>query len=78
MLETSFFSPMHKATPVRMAHEWLLTPIMVFQNYHLIHHLYASIPFYRYKKVRGLKRIKIMIKNVAIQRGYRLSPMWRS
>jgi ferredoxin-NADP reductase len=28
--------------------EWLLTPLMLSQNYHLVHHLHPSIPFYRY------------------------------
>ena len=30
--------------------EWLLTPLMMYQNYHLVHHLYPTVPFYRYKK----------------------------
>ncbi|MEE2779947.1 MAG: fatty acid desaturase [Myxococcota bacterium] len=29
----------------------VLTPIFVCQNYHLIHHLYPGVPFYRYSKV---------------------------
>ena len=28
--------------------EWLLTPLMLSQNYHLVHHLHPSVPFYRY------------------------------
>ncbi|MEE8600416.1 fatty acid desaturase [Euzebya tangerina] len=28
--------------------EWLLTPLMFGQNYHLVHHLHPIIPFYRY------------------------------
>ena len=28
--------------------EWLLTPLLLSQNYHLVHHLHPSIPFYRY------------------------------
>jgi ring-1,2-phenylacetyl-CoA epoxidase subunit PaaE len=28
--------------------EWLFTPLMLSQNYHLVHHLHPSIPFYRY------------------------------
>lgn len=31
--------------------EWLLSPIMQYQNYHLVHHLYPTVPFYRYVKV---------------------------
>lgn len=36
---------------MRMGKEWLLTPLLMHQNYHLIHHLYPTIPFYRYHKV---------------------------
>lgn len=25
-----------------------MTPLMLYQNYHLVHHLHPSIPFYRY------------------------------
>jgi len=28
--------------------EWLLTPVLLYQNYHLVHHLYPTVPFYRY------------------------------
>ncbi|MDF1725629.1 MAG: fatty acid desaturase [Alcanivorax sp.] len=35
---------------MRMGKEWLLTPVLMYQNYHLIHHLYPTIPFYRYGK----------------------------
>ncbi|CAM5734605.1 Flavohemoprotein [Mycolicibacterium aubagnense] len=30
--------------------EWLYTPLMLSQNYHLVHHLHPSVPFYRYTK----------------------------
>jgi ring-1,2-phenylacetyl-CoA epoxidase subunit PaaE len=38
----------YRATRNRVGMEWLLTPLMLSQNYHLIHHLHPSIPFYRY------------------------------
>ncbi len=28
--------------------EWLLTPLLFSQNYHLVHHLHPIVPFYRY------------------------------
>ncbi|MCB1153291.1 fatty acid desaturase [bacterium] len=31
--------------------EWWLTPVLLYQNYHLIHHLYPGVPFYRYAAV---------------------------
>ncbi|MBA0126525.1 fatty acid desaturase [Haloechinothrix sp. YIM 98757] len=37
-----------RATRVRVGLEWLLTPLMLYQNYHLVHHLHPAIPFYRY------------------------------
>ncbi len=38
----------YRATRNRVGLEWLLTPLMLSQNYHLVHHLHPSIPFYRY------------------------------
>ncbi|GAA4817968.1 fatty acid desaturase [Nocardioides caeni] len=38
----------YQATRVRVGGESVLTPLFVYQNYHLVHHLHPSIPFYRY------------------------------
>ena len=40
----------YRATRNRVGLEWLLTPLMLSQNYHLVHHLHPSIPFHRYLK----------------------------
>ncbi|MAR00785.1 MAG: hypothetical protein CMI00_09655 [Oceanospirillaceae bacterium] len=37
-----------QATNNRIGMEWLLTPVLLYQNYHLVHHLYPLAPFYRY------------------------------
>jgi len=41
----------YRATNVRKGMEWLLTPALMSQNYHLVHHLYPRTPFYMYPKV---------------------------
>jgi ring-1,2-phenylacetyl-CoA epoxidase subunit PaaE len=33
---------------MRVGMEWLFTPLMLSQNYHLVHHLHPSVPFHRY------------------------------
>ena len=38
----------YRATRARVGMEWLFMPMMLSQNYHLVHHLHPSIPFYRY------------------------------
>ena len=45
-----------QCTSNRVGMEWLLTPLLVYQNYHLVHHLYPTVPFYRYIKLWNAKR----------------------
>lgn len=46
----------YQATLLRQGWDWLMTPLMAYQNWHLVHHLYPSVPFYRYKKVWEARR----------------------
>jgi len=41
----------YKASNIRAGWEPLLTPLMTYQNYHLVHHLYPTAPFYRMIKI---------------------------
>jgi beta-carotene hydroxylase len=45
-----------KASRTVVGMEWLLTPGLLFQNYHLIHHLIPTAPFYRYAKIWRAKK----------------------
>jgi ring-1,2-phenylacetyl-CoA epoxidase subunit PaaE len=40
-----------KATRNRVGGEWWLSPVLLNQNYHLVHHLHPVIPFYKYVRV---------------------------
>ena len=41
----------YKATVIREGFNGILSIILLNQNYHLVHHLYPTVPFYRYKRV---------------------------
>lgn len=40
-----------KTTRNRVGGERWLTPVLLYQNYHLVHHLHPVVPFYRYLAV---------------------------
>lgn len=63
-----------RATTVRLGHEKLLSPILQYQNFHLIHHLYPLTPFYNNAKVYWLIEKGLRKKDLAIQQGFKLLP----
>ncbi|MBC7160537.1 fatty acid desaturase [Immundisolibacter sp.] len=62
------------ATTMRMGWEWLLTPLLVYQNYHLIHHLYPTVPFYKMHRVWYLRYDEHVRHNVSYQTAFALEP----
>jgi fatty acid desaturase len=44
-----------KASRTFIGLEWLMTPIFLFQNYHIIHHVLPHAPFYRMGRIWRLK-----------------------
>ena len=56
----------YRATRVRVGGERLLTPLFVYQNYHLVHHLHPSIPFYRYVRAWRRNEQTYLDRNAAI------------
>jgi fatty acid desaturase len=65
----------YKATTVRRGLEGVLNLLMVNQNYHLIHHLYPTVPFYRYQKVWHLKYGELVAHDPAVQTAFGLKPI---
>ena len=51
-----------------------LTPLFLFQNYHLIHHLYPAVPFYRYAQVWRLEKERLIEKGARVRS---VVPNWR-
>ena len=64
----------YMATTMRMGYEGLLTPLMVYQNYHLIHHLWPEIPFYKMHRAWYLKYDEINAENISIQKPFGIVP----
>ncbi len=45
--------------------KWL-SPVMLCQNYHLVHHLFPGVPFYRYGVVWRAKRDELVAKGARV------------
>lgn len=56
----------YRATRNRVGAEWVLTPLLLSQNYHLVHHLHPSIPFYRYVAAWQRNEEDYLDRNAAI------------
>lgn len=56
----------YQATRVRVGGETWLTPLFVYQNYHLVHHLHPSVPFYRYLRAWRRNEQAYLDRNAAI------------
>ena len=50
-LEATAKSNRFQATRIRVGWERVMNPVMLYQNYHLVHHIHPTIPFYRYVQV---------------------------
>lgn len=64
----------YMATTMRFGWEWLLNPLLVYQNYHLIHHLWPEIPFYWMHKAYYLKYDEINANRIPRQKAFALKP----
>ena len=64
-----------QCTSNRVGMEWLMTPLLIFQNYHLVHHLYPTVPFYRYLRIWKARRNFHLSQNPATTTTFGLTPM---
>lgn len=72
--DVKFQDDPYQSTSTRMGYEWLMSPLLVGQNYHLIHHLYPTVPFYRYRKIWKANYSNFMSHNPRIVSAFRLRP----
>jgi fatty acid desaturase len=63
-----------QSTSNRVGFEWLLTPILLYQNYHLVHHIYPTVSFLRYPKVGQAKKHYHASQDPAIVDAFVLEP----
>lgn len=56
----------YRATRIRVGGEGWMTPLFVYQNYHLVHHLHPSVPFYRYLRAWRRNEQTYLDRNAAI------------
>jgi fatty acid desaturase len=63
-----------RCTSNRVGMEWLLTPVLLYQNYHLVHHLYPTVPFYRYISIWRARQRHHESQNPAIVDSFSLGP----
>lgn len=75
-LEDTQRSNRYRATRNRVGAEWLFTPVLLSQNYHLVHHLHPSVPFYRYLRTWRRNEEAYLERNAAISTvfGQQLNP----
>jgi ring-1,2-phenylacetyl-CoA epoxidase subunit PaaE len=65
-LSTTQRQDKYQATRVRVGGEGILTPLFLYQNYHLVHHLHPSVPFYRYIRAWRRNEQAYLDRNAAI------------
>jgi fatty acid desaturase len=68
----------YQSTSNRIGWEWLLTPLFIYQNYHLVHHLYPTAPFYRNLKLWHAKKQFHEAQNPALVDAFSLRPKTES
>ena len=65
------------ATLTRTGNEWIMSPLLQYQNYHLIHHLWPTTPFYNNVKLWRLLEPEMRERDLALVTGFQTHPEYR-
>lgn len=64
------------ATTLRVGGEAVINPLLQYQNYHLIHHLWPTTPFYNNERVWRLLEPEIRRRDLAIVEPLKIQPSY--
>lgn len=56
----------YQATRIQVGPGWWWTPLLLYQNYHLIHHLFPRVPWYRHRRLFHLLEADLRSKGAII------------
>jgi fatty acid desaturase len=59
---------------MRLGKEKLLTPLLRYHNYHLIHHLFPRTPLYRHGEMWQLLEPELRKHDLAVQHDFAIKP----
>jgi fatty acid desaturase len=62
------------ATTLRLGGERILNPLLQYQNYHLIHHLWPTTPFYNNEQVWKLLEPELRVRDLAVAEPFAIQP----
>jgi fatty acid desaturase len=65
----------YASTNIRRGGDAVLKWVFLYQNYHLIHHLYPSVPFYRYLKIWRANEAEFVRQGAPIVPWYGVNPI---
>jgi len=64
------------ATTLRLGNEKLMNTLYQYQNYHLVHHLWPTTPFYNNQRVYDLLEPEFQQRDLAIVKGFEATPTY--
>jgi fatty acid desaturase len=67
-----------RATLLRVGHEWLFNPLLQYQNYHLVHHLWPTTPFYNNQRVYQLLEPEFRQRDLAVVHKFETRPRYHN
>lgn len=65
----------YASTNVRHGGDAVLKWVFLYQNYHLIHHLFPSVPFYRYLKIWRANQAEFLAQGASLVPWYGINPL---